>query len=426
MPRILVLIAEFYPYRNATANCIINICERLKAIDDRFLFDVLCFKTNADDPNESVYGVFNIKRVTKLSLLDKNSYFDYVQRSKELFVSKGFKKILFLLAKIGHKVFQRFSLKPWRSVYKSFYKRLFSLCRKNEYDNVIAVSGNYSVAYSAALFKHNDNHIMNLTIYLTDPLIGNPLFAHKSKQRIKKDFDFICNMSDRLVVTPVIYEELRDKTKSIPIEFPSFFEHEEYINSPKNVVFNKKTINFLYTGTFYPRIRDPWYLMELVKNLDDRYVLHICGTIGRHFYRKYRSFIEQGRLIIHNNLPQQELYNAICDCDFLVNIGNSTNSMLPSKLISYISSGKPIINIVKIKNCPTMEYLSNYSEHVNLFEYEPISFGLSSLKAFLSREHKRINKDIIFSTYRHCTTEFITSQFYNFVFTDNQTHRRFC
>ena len=44
----------------------------------------------------------------------------------------------------------------------------------------------------------------------------------------------------------------------------------------------------------------------------------------------------------------------------LVNIGNSVDNFMPSKIFEYISTGKPIINVYKIPECPTLKYLAEY------------------------------------------------------------------
>ena len=46
--------------------------------------------------------------------------------------------------------------------------------------------------------------------------------------------------------------------------------------------------------------------------------------------------------------------------DILVNIGNATKYQLPSKLVEYVSTGKPILNITSILDDSSDAFLSSY------------------------------------------------------------------
>ena len=50
----------------------------------------------------------------------------------------------------------------------------------------------------------------------------------------------------------------------------------------------------------------------------------------------------------------------------LINIGNLVKNQLGSKLIDYISTGKPIVNIYQIEMCPTLSVLEKYNLCISL------------------------------------------------------------
>ena len=62
----------------------------------------------------------------------------------------------------------------------------------------------------------------------------------------------------------------------------------------------------------------------------------------------------------------------IRQADILVNINNSVENQLASKLIDYICTGKPILNLCKKKNCPSLQYVSKYPYCMNIFEKKEI------------------------------------------------------
>ena len=407
MAKVLIVISEFYPLQNATANCVINLCRRFKQFNDSMQFDVLCFKTNSEDDLESYFDFFHIFRINKKSLIDKQSFFS---DSKNSVIDK----LLFVVNKILFKIQKIVCSHPWRLGYKELLKGIRTLNKKNSYDYLLCVSGNYCSSYSGAIFKKESP--IKLITYLTDPLIENPLYASKRKRNLLHDFDIIYSSSTMLAVTPIIYSNLKNKDKILPLEFPSFFEKETYTHDSKNIVFQKNKINLLYTGIFYPKIRTPDFLIKLLMNLPDDFVLHICGSVSKKFLSKYKEAIDKKRLMVYGNINHQLLFNAISDCDFLVNVGNNTSYMLPSKLISYISTGKPIINIVKISNCPTLSYLFDYPNYVNIYENNRMEDNLNLLLSFVFKPHQIIPKKDIYKMYERCTTDYVASQFYKNAF----------
>jgi hypothetical protein len=56
------------------------------------------------------------------------------------------------------------------------------------------------------------------------------------------------------------------------------------------------------------------------------------------------------------------------EADVLVNIGNVTPFELPSKLVEYVSIGKPILNIVRSENDSSVEFLEAYPGSMNLMD----------------------------------------------------------
>lgn len=413
MAKVLIIIGEFYPLQNATANCVMNICSKIREIDSSIQFDVLCFKTGADDSLESHFDFYHIYRIDKDGLMDKNSFFLFASKKRFPWL----KKSMFLIKKIIFRLREKASLRPWRFVYKDLYHCLNKLDEKNHYDYLMCVSGNYSTAFCGALFKEKRN--FKLITYLTDPLLENPIYSGKKEKYKKDDFNYIYSKSDCFVVTPIIYDNMKQKEKALPLEFPSFFEKEIYTKDENNIVFDNAKKNLLYTGLFYQSIRSPDYLMRLISEMPDSFVLHVCGKIQQNYISKYKELAEAKKVLFHGNLSHQLLFNAIHDCDFLVNIGNSVSTMLPSKLISYISTGKPIINLVKKNDCPTLSYLSNYPDYLNIFESDDFEKNKRLLMSFVSKKHLLIPKDLVFNIYNHCTIDYIAQKFYESAFRNN-------
>ena len=86
---------------------------------------------------------------------------------------------------------------------------------------------------------------------------------------------------------------------------------------------------------------------------------------------------------------------------------------MPSKILDYISSGKPILNICKIRNCPTLPLMERYPMGLTIFEDEGISDLVSErVKEFcLQNKGKQVPYEQIEKLYPECTIEYVGKQF---------------
>ena len=85
-------------------------------------------------------------------------------------------------------------------------------------------------------------------------------------------------------------------------------------------------------------------------------------------------------------VDNDEAESILMSADILVNIGNSVSNQIPSKLFDYISTGKPILNIYKNKNCPSLEILSKYPDVLNVYEENALEES-GAVEQFLKSKH---------------------------------------
>lgn len=405
--RILICIMEYYPLQNASANCVSNIVDRIKKDKKDLSVDVLTFKTRPDDLEEEEYRNTTIFRLYDIRRVRRKDYFSYCETKPLSIIQKAW----FCLLKTVGQIQKRIAITPCRVFSRSIYKAIRELDEHKSYDAILSVSGDFAISYACAKYKEKRNRA-KLYTYLLDPLCGNFLYKHYNERKVREDQEFIFRESDFAVVTPIIYATLSDVHNVVSCEFPSFFEDEEITENKNNIQFDHEKVNLLYTGVFYREIRDPEYLVKLISQMDKKTVLHICGHFDAAYEIKYKKLIEKGQLILHGNVSHEIMYNAIMEADYLVNVGNSTDMMLPSKLISYISTGKPIINIYQIKSCPTLNYLQNYNNNINLSQTDSIDDNIIKLNDFISKPIKIIPKEEILSNYRECTTSYIVNNIF--------------
>lgn len=123
---------------------------------------------------------------------------------------------------------------------------------------------------------------------------------------------------------------------------------------------NRQTVSFLYSGVFDLNYRTPIRMIDIFQKV---------GNIGEwkiHLYSKgCEDYLQQVALANswvenHGYVEQAVLEEATAAADFLLCIGNRVSASLPSKLITYMTYGKPIIHFSLQKNDVCAEYLKRY------------------------------------------------------------------
>jgi glycosyltransferase involved in cell wall biosynthesis len=111
-------------------------------------------------------------------------------------------------------------------------------------------------------------------------------------------------------------------------------------------------LRLVFVGTFYRTIRSPEFLLGLYRrllasDLGPRLELHLLGSthdcddlIARHADLLGRS------VFVHGVVDRDSATAAMRQADVLVNVGNENSYQLPSKVVEYVSTGRPILNLV--------------------------------------------------------------------------------
>jgi len=108
---------------------------------------------------------------------------------------------------------------------------------------------------------------------------------------------------------------------------------------------NNPIPHFAYAGGFIPGLRDPRAFLDLLVTftVDFRFYIY---TQQRELLTDYIGPLE-GKLIVLNYVPREDLLKELVKMDFLVNFDNNTGVQLPSKLIDYALVNRPVLNVTK-------------------------------------------------------------------------------
>ncbi|MBD7984578.1 glycosyltransferase [Sporosarcina sp. Sa2YVA2] len=207
---------------------------------------------------------------------------------------------------------------------------------------------------------------INWLVYELDPYAFNKVLRLQYLlffYRFFKEFNILAS-ADKVMLTHELYNQYTRspfyilKRKFVDFGIPLMKIH----NKDKNNIFTKETVTFAYIGSFYKKIRNPEYMfkvfLEVVKT-HKNFILNLYGLKKDDLDKKYVDLLGEN-LVIHGRVSKNVISKVIEDTDFLINIGNSISNQLPSKVLEYIGTGKPIINFYTIKNDTSNKYLTSY------------------------------------------------------------------
>lgn len=150
-------------------------------------------------------------------------------------------------------------------------------------------------------------------------------------------------------------------------------------------------IRLVYVGRLYRGLREPGFLLELFRGLcalrpQPRHELHLFGETHE-FEASLRDLRQRlgGQLVVHGVQSREVTAAAVESAEVLVNIGNETADQLPSKLVEYAASGKPILNLARQDDDVSAAFLRTYPDTLTLLDRgaAPGRAELEALAAFV-------------------------------------------
>lgn len=362
--RILFICADYFPYEGACA-CLLNRLLHegglLKAFGQ---IDVLSVKKSLQEADcEAVDGV-RVYRAMRWSDVGKEQFLQGFRLSPVDAV-RGFAERIYSY-RIEKKLFPHHFVQ--NELVNTFVRALKRI-HAERYDLIVSISGHNDVMAAAVKFVKRTGQ--KLMVYQMDPCSTNVAFPEATRPNRQKLEREAFETASMIVTTPIIYreldgvydEEIRRKMRTI--EFPNVTLQPVADTEPRK----DGKIRCLFTGVLPMRIRDPGYTLRLFEQIaGDEIELVFAGVTKAGLPEAYR----QKPVTCLGMLPLCEARKLIEGADVLVNIGNTMTNQIPSKIFEYISTGKPIVNICKNRNCPTIPYMEKYEYALNLFEEEDI------------------------------------------------------
>ena len=216
---------------------------------------------------------------------------------------------------------------------------------ENGYDLIISFAVPYPVHWGVAWARSYKHRIAETWIAdCGDPYMGATL------DTFRKPFYFgylerkFCRKADYISIPvesarPGYYSEFQYKIRIIPQGFAFSLSSDEKL-------YHTNTIpEFAYTGSFIKGFRDPEMFIKCLLTIKRPFKFHVFTNHPHHLINYQKALGD--KLIISGYIPREELMKKLPEMDFLINFDNNTNLAIPSKLIDYAISGRPVLNVDK-------------------------------------------------------------------------------
>jgi hypothetical protein len=221
-----------------------------------------------------------------------------------------------------------------------------ALKQKNGYDLMISFAVPYTTHWGVAWSRTKNHRIADTWIAdCGDPYMGDVMDSFRKPFYFKYIEKRFCRKADYITI-PVheaidgYYPEFHDKIRIIPQGFDFNLEEKSLEKNPDNSI-----PEFAYAGTFIKGSRDPGPLLEFLCKIDFPFRFYVY-TNRQEMLIEFQEKLND-KLVISGYIPRSELMDKMSGMDFLINFDNNSSRHLPSKLIDYALTNRPVLNIKK-------------------------------------------------------------------------------
>jgi len=376
-----------------------------------YVVDVICAATSTKPVTETLDGV-NLHRVPAGSLVGKlrsrfgNNYAaETAPSARTAGQSKG------PVAKRALKALYSIFVRPfvWPDFASSWIrpaiKQAKTLISQHNYDMVMTVSLPFS-SHVVGLYLKAEHPDLPWLADVGDPFCFmdktpvNNLFLYR-KRNHAWDGD-VAEFADIISVTTAptrdIYARLFPKFAHKYVVIPPLVSLPKREKAPASpfTQLHDKPLRLVFVGSLYKKIRNPAFLLKLFNALarkpgNEGLELHIVGTLHdtAELFTPYTLYKDK-QLFLHGLRPRDEAAAMLEHADVLVNIGNDTAYQLPSKVVEYAASGKPILNLIKTRNDSAMAFFKDYPAVLNVLETGNFENITTQVNDFLTHLPKKV------------------------------------
>ncbi len=420
MSRIVVLTTTYLDKPYANGVCARHLIRALRRLGNEV--NVVCYSDKII-PEEDVGYVYPIKKpdmsrflilssyylgaATANGICAKNIAFQLKQSGHEVFVlcyaSGDAQENIFtvappapdekrnLIEKVWGRVRATVSPKLNKSLKEEYEARATRICEEKNIDTVIAMFFPFETVSALAAIKKRFPRIRTV-IYELDS-VGDGISSGSSYQKLLNRATERWNRAQyRLADRIIVMESHRDywnKTfgkkygeKLLLADIPVLVQKD----LPQMEKDENEPISLLYGGLIEQSYRSPDHLLKVFEHFSRAVPATLDFFSKGDCEEKIAQIAKSVEGIRQNGyVPEAVLNEAIAKADVLVSIGNRVSRSVPSKLITYLSYGKPVLHISLQKDDVCAEYLKRYPLGLVLNEWESVEENAKKLFDFVQK-----------------------------------------
>ena len=362
MKNIVILTRGYYPDMSPVSAVIDKYIQYLKG---RYCFHIIAVPTRLkyekfNDPHIKIHYISS--RVYKFRLRFEDRY-----RRKKSLVNWSLIQIFRLRTAILT-FFDETCVTRWEE--KRAFDCLQDLGNCIKIDTIISMSGLIVHTHLAAK-KYKELHpSVRWITFLTDPisLKSSSYTIFHSKKRNSRNLSQelgIYESADYNIFVENLYQDAittfnQPKEKTICFQYvldPSYASERNRENKENGI------IKLVYAGSLYRVIRNPEYMLSIISKIEE---IHLDMYVRAYECYDILNKYESDRIVVNKSVSTAKYKEMICnEYDVLLNIGNNCHNQIPSKMLEYLSTGRPIINFYTFKDSQ-YEMIENYPLGLNI------------------------------------------------------------
>ena len=251
-------------------------------------------------------------------------------------------------------------------------------------------------------------------VYQLDPWGFHEDISDKVRNRRRKNELEVFEKCDAVFTTPILKRQyLGDDAyskyakKYVSLNFPNIRKHDDLT---QNVIsFDDDCYNVVFLGIVDDSYRNPDKIIRFILESYLNIKLYFIGKNNSVTTKKYVDMYPD-KVIMHSPVDGYVADSIMNDKRvILLNIGNTYLNQLPSKVLDYISSGNPVINVVKHSEDCSREVFEKYDNCFEFLEYR--DNDINRFNEFLVKcKGNKISFDRIESLYREYTPVYVAEK----------------
>ena len=399
--KILFLTDEFYPNFGANSLLIRTLADEF--IKNQHQVTVMPFGYDKNLPTVEYWNGIDIVRMIPGD--DKKSLIANLKQGKLLTGSQIAWKYLREKCSQKENLFRKDRIAA-RRVLQDFIK-------ERQIDVVVSICCSIELSFPLLYLRKKNKLPCKWIFYMIDPFESHSYYRGIEKVSVLRKLQHkIMQYCDGVAATGLIYNDTKEwETEEILkkitiVEFPKI-EQPLVQLCEDDILLDKDKINVVCTGSKNEAVRNSAYTLQLCERLqDENIVFHFIGHGWSEDEKRGK-----GNCIFYQPRSHQAVRNLQMQADYLLNIGNVVTNQLPSKVLEYISTGKPIINVVKSEKCPTLALLQK-GNALHIFEEMDLDASVKEMKQFISTTQDKLDFAEIEKRYEIYTPTYVSGQFY--------------